>query len=367
MLTPYTDSSPFISSENDWSEEKILDSIRQMKEELRQRVVILAHHYQSDQIISFADETGDSLELAKKVSRYADREYIIFCGVRFMAETAKMLAGPHQKVILPDLEALCSLADMATSNDVESAWETILQFIPPTVIPITYINSSSDLKAFVGRKNGYVCTSSNADKIIRHALQEGERLFFFPDQHLGRNTCYQMGIPLEKMPVYHPHLPSGGLSEKQIKESRVLLWHGYCSVHQGFSVQQVKQVRKKDPDAKILVHPECPFDVVEASDMAGSTSFIINHIDQAALGTRFAVGTEINLVNRLAIKHFPVKTVYSLSPFQCLCTTMYRIRPFWLMKSLEAVREEKEFNHITVPEETARMALKALENMFRQS
>ena len=350
-------------SEEELSDEEVLKEIGDWKAKNTSGTVLLAHHYQHDEIVRFADASGDSLELARKISNYSQCRTIVFCGVHFMAETASMLAKPGQEVLIPDPEAGCFLADTAKEGEVALAWENISRSFKGKVIPITYINSSASLKAFVGEKGGAICTSSNAEKVIRWALSEGEKLFFLPDQHLGRNTCFKMGIPKEAMRLYDPNLPQGGLTESEIAEAKVILWYGYCSVHQGFTPAQIDYVRKTMPKTTVIVHPECAFEVVQKADLAGSTSYIISQIEKAPSGASFAVGTEINLVNRLAAR-FKDKQIFSLSPFQCLCTTMYRIRPRWLLGTLRSITKGKPENGVTVPEEVKIPAMKALNRML---
>jgi quinolinate synthase len=355
-------------SEKDLSDEQVMTELRAIKDRLGKRVVVLGHHYQQDDVISFADITGDSLELARKVADIKDAEYIIFCGVHFMAETADMLTTANQKVILPDLRAGCSMADMANRREIDVAWKHITDCIKDgqsagRIVPITYINCSAALKSFVGEHDGSICTSSNAEKIITWGLSQGEKLLFFPDQHLGRNTCFKLGIPLEDMVVYDPRKRFGGLTPEQIQKAKVILWYGFCSVHQGFTKEHITMWRNKEPDRKLIVHPECPFEVVQGADMAGSTSYIINQIKASPAGTKWAVGTEINLVNRLA-KTYPELDITSLSPYQCLCTTMYRVRPRWLLESYRAIEKNAPINIIKVDDETKKFALKALDQML---
>jgi quinolinate synthase len=350
-------------SENDLSDEEVIKQLTALKSKLGKKVVVLGHHYQQDDIIQFADVTGDSLELARKASSLGDAEYVIFCGVHFMAETADMLTKANQKVILPDLRAGCSMADMANRREIDLAWKHITSCTDEKIIPITYINCSAALKSFVGENHGSICTSSNAESIIKWAFSQGEKLLFFPDQHLGRNTCHKLGISLDEMVTYDPRKQFGGLTKEQIQKAKVILWYGFCSVHQGFNKDHITHWRAKDPQRVIIVHPECNFEVVQNSDLAGSTSFIINHIKAAAPGTKFAVGTEINLVNRLA-KQFPELDITSLSPYQCLCTTMYRVRPRWLLESFRSIENNTPMNIISVDEQTKKYALKALDQML---
>lgn len=349
-------------SEEELSDEQVLVELKKIKEELKDQVVVLGHHYQQDDVISFADITGDSLQLAREAAKL-DKPYIIFCGVHFMAETADMLTSPSQKVILPDLRAGCSMADMARRSEIDRAWSFMQNSTKAKIVPVTYINCAATLKAFVGENGGSICTSSNAEKIIKWALEQGEKLLFFPDQHLGRNTCFKMGIPLEDMVIYNPNMLNGGLTAEQVDKAKVILWYGFCSVHQGFTPEQVQNVKKKDPSMTVIVHPECNFETTQAADDNGSTSYIIDKIAKAPAGSRFAVGTEINLVNRLAQQHKD-KTIVSLSPYQCLCTTMYRVRPRWLLASFRAIKENKPINIISVPEDIARSSMKALDRML---
>lgn len=349
--------------ESELSDEQVMVELAAIKKRLGDRVVVLGHHYQQDDVIAFADITGDSLELARKAAEIKDAEYVMFCGVHFMAETADMLTGPNQKVILPDLRAGCSMADMANRREIDVAWEYMKKCTTDKIVPITYINCSAALKSFVGENDGSICTSSNAEKIITWGLNQGEKLLFFPDQHLGRNTCHKLGIKLEDMVVYDPRQRFGGLTPEQIQKAKVILWYGFCSVHQGFNKEHIAMWRQKDPERILIVHPECSFDVVQGADLAGSTSYIINQIKAAKPGTKFAVGTEINLVNRLA-KAYPHLDITSLSPYQCLCTTMYRVRPRWLLESYRAIERNQPINVITVDEVTKKFALKALDQML---
>ncbi len=349
--------------ESELSDERVLEELTAVKKRLGSRVVVLGHHYQQDDVIAFADVTGDSLELARKAAQIKDAEFVMFCGVHFMAETADMLTGPHQKVILPDLRAGCSMADMANRREIDVAWAHMKACTNEKIIPITYINCSAALKSFVGENDGSICTSSNAEKVITWGLSQGEKLLFFPDQHLGRNTCFKLGIKLEDMVVYDPRQRHGGLTPEQIRDAKVILWYGFCSVHQGFNESHIKEWRRRDPERILIVHPECSFEVVQGADLAGSTSYIIKQIAAAARGTKFAVGTEINLVNRLA-HQYPHLDITSLSPYQCLCTTMYRVRPRWLLESYRAIERGEAINVISVDEVTKKFALKALDQML---
>lgn len=356
------DSHKPIISEEELCDAEVLVELSKIKEELKDQVVVLGHHYQQDDVISFADITGDSLQLAREAANL-DKPYIIFCGVHFMAETTDILTRANQKVILPDLRAGCSMADMAKRSEIDKAWSFMQKSTKGKIIPVTYINCAATLKAFVGDNEGSICTSSNAEKIISWALKQGSKLLFFPDQHLGRNTCFKMGIPLSDMVVYNPNKQNGGLTSEQIDKAKVILWYGYCSVHQGFTLDQIHSIKKKDPAITVIVHPECNFEVTQAADDYGSTSYIIDKIERAPTGSRFAVGTEINLVNRLALKYSD-KTIVSLSPYQCLCTTMYRVRPRWLLASFRAIKENRPINIISVPDDIARSSIKALNRML---
>lgn len=349
--------------ESSLSDDAVLEELKAIKSRLGTKVVVLGHHYQQDDVIAFADIVGDSLELARKAAEIKDAEYILFCGVHFMAETADMLTSANQKVILPDLRAGCSMADMANRREIDVAWKYMQECTDEKIVPITYINCSAALKGFVGENSGSICTSSNAEKVITWGLSQGQKLLFFPDQHLGRNTCFKLGIPLEDMVVYDPRLRFGGLTPEQIQKAKVILWYGFCSVHQGFNTSQITQWRETDPERILIVHPECSFEVVQKSDLAGSTSYIINQVKAAKPGTKFAVGTEINLVNRLA-KQFPLLDIKSLSPYQCLCTTMYRVRPRWLLESYRSIERGEAINVIRVDESTKKYALKALDQML---
>lgn len=344
------------------SDEEVIKELQSLKRDIAVKHLVLGHHYQSNEVIQFADETGDSLALAKRAAQI-DKPYITFCGVHFMAETADMLTSDDQQIILPDLNAGCSMADMANDEQVNKAWSFFTQCTKEKITPITYINCTAELKAFVGSNGGAICTSSNARKVIEWAFKQGKKLLFFPDQHLGRNTCFEMGIPLEDMVVYNPNMLNGGLTAEQVDKAKVILWYGYCSVHQGFTAEQVEKFKIEKPDVQVIVHPECSFDVVQAAHDNGSTSYIIDKIQAAPAGSKFAVGTEINLVNRLAAK-FKDKEVHSLSPYQCLCTTMYRVRPRWLLASLLSIKEDKPINVIKVSKEIREPSLIALERML---
>jgi quinolinate synthase len=346
------------------SDAEIAERIEAARKELGSRVVILGHHYQRDDVIRHADLTGDSYQLSVMASQ-TDAEYIVFCGVHFMAESADILGKPAQRVILPDLGAGCSMADMATIEQVEDAWEQLREIgvLKNKVAPITYMNSSAAIKAFCGRNNGVVCTSSNAVPLFDIYLKEYDKMFFFPDQHLGRNTGAKFGIPLDKMVLWNPHEELGGNTEEELHEAKVILWRGHCSVHGRFKPWHVEQIRKQIPDVKVLVHPECAREVVEISDLNGSTSFIIKTVENAPPGSKWAIGTEVNLVNRLQ-QRFPDKEIHLLAPDLCMCATMYRIAPQNLAWALENLLEGNVVNEIVVEDETKHYALVALQRMI---
>jgi quinolinate synthase len=355
----------------DASDAELESRIIAAKAALGDRVVILGHFYQRDEVVKFADFVGDSFQLANAAKTKSEAEAIVFCGVHFMAETADMLSGAHQSVILPNLAAGCSMADMADAPSVEACWEQLEKVygtepdadgrVP--VIPVTYMNSSAALKAFCGEHGGIVCTSSNAATVLEWAFERGQRVLFFPDQHLGRNTAKAMGVPLENMPLWNPRMPLGGNDEQTLRDARVVLWQGFCSVHKRFTVAQIEQARVDYPGVRVIVHPECPMEVVDAADEAGSTDYILKAIQAAPDGTTFAIGTEINMVNRLAAQ-YPQHTIFCLDPVICPCSTMYRIHPGYLAWVLEGLLEGEVRNQITVPEATAVNARVALERML---
>jgi quinolinate synthase len=345
------------------SEQELDDRIAQAKAQLGSRVVILGHHYQRDEVVKFADYRGDSLKLSRLAASRKEAEYIVFCGVHFMAESADILRDEHQIVILPDMNAGCSMADMAALEQVEVCWEEITSRVEGKIVPVTYINSTAAIKAFVGRQGGAVCTSSNARKIMEWALTRGEKGLFIPDEHLGRNTAYRMGIPLNEMVVWDPHEELGGLTEEEIERARVILWKGHCSVHQRFLPQHVERARKDYPGIQVVVHPECRWDVCELADAVGSTEFIIKKIAEGGPGSKFAVGTEIHLVKRLAQEN-PDRFVISLDDCGCLCSTMYRISPQHLCWVLESLVAGQVVNRVQVDEETRRWARLALDRML---
>ncbi|HEX9227811.1 MAG TPA: quinolinate synthase NadA [Arthrobacter sp.] len=345
--------------------------IRAAKAALGERAVVLGHFYQRDEVIEYADFVGDSFQLANAALTRPDAEAIIFCGVHFMAETADILSRPDQAVILPNLAAGCSMADMADIDSVTECWEQLEELygtepdadgrVP--VIPVTYMNSSAALKGFCGEHGGIVCTSSNASTVLEWAFERGQRVLFFPDQHLGRNTAKAMGVPLEQMPMWNPRKDLGGNDEVDLLESRVILWHGFCSVHKRFNVGQIEKARAEFPGVQVIVHPECPMEVVDAADSAGSTDFIRKAIAGATEPTTFAIGTEINMVNRLAAE-YPQHTIFCLDPVICPCSTMYRIHPGYLAWVLEALVRGEVVNRITVTDDVAAPAKVALERML---
>ena len=345
----------------DLTVEQMEQRIEAIKARLGSRLFLPAHHYQKDEVIQFADATGDSLQLARLAEQMSEAEFIVFCGVHFMAETADMLTRDDQLVILPDMRAGCSMADMADIDQTEVAWEELTDLLGDSIIPITYVNSTAAIKAFVGKHGGATVTSSNAHDIVRWALEAGERILFLPDQHLGRNTAYDLGVPLEAMAVWDP-LRERLVYEGDIEDVRVILWKGHCSVHEKFNVAQIEALRKHDPERRIIVHPECTFDVVQAADEAGSTSYIIDQIEASAPGTKWAVGTEMNLVNRLAATH-PEQDIVSLNPYMCPCLTMNRIDLPHLLWALESL-ETDPVNIIRVDQETTKWATRALERML---
>ena len=384
------------------SDQEVFDRISAAKQALGSRLVILGHHYQRDEVIVHADYRGDSYKLAKDAQRHPDAEFIVFCGVHFMAESADILASPNQRVILPNLAAGCSMADMANVFQVKNCWRELegvlecgnslplcageqargyqsgnelphsidsqsgnkLPHSKEALLPITYINSAANLKAFVGEKGGTVCTSTNAPTAVKWALDRADKVLFFPDQHLGRNTGVKLGYSPDEMVVWNPFKPLGGNTEAEIRAAKFILWKGHCSVHQRFTVEQVRKARAEHPGIQILVHPECPLEVVQESDLAGSTEFIIKSVEASPVGSKWAIGTEINLVSRLA-KENPDKTIFCLDPQICPCSTMYRIHPSFLCWVLESLARGEVVNEIVVPEKTAQFASLALDRMLQ--
>jgi len=345
--------------------------IRAARDTLGNSVVILGHYYQRDEVVQYADFVGDSFQLANAALTRPEAETIVFCGVHFMAETADILARPEQHVILPNLAAGCSMADMADEDSVEAAWDQLMQVYADedsggkqAVVPVTYMNSSAALKAFCGRNGGIVCTSSNAATVLEWAFERGRRVLFFPDQHLGRNTAKAMGIPLEQIPMINARKPGLGVDEHVLRDAKVLLWPGFCSVHKRFTVDQIDQARSQYPGVKVIVHPECPMPVVDAADASGSTEKIRKFVEASQAGDVIAIGTEINMVNRLAAQ-YPDRTIFCLDPVICPCSTMYRIHPGYLAWTLEGLVAGEVRNEIVVPDDVARDAKVALERMLK--
>ena len=355
------------------SDDEMDARIAAAKRTLGERLVILGHHYQRDEVIKFADYTGDSLKLARAAASRGKAEFIVFCGVHFMAESADILRAPHQKVVLPDLAAGCSMADMAAPDQLDMCWRELAEMgidtdIAPDgragVIPVTYINSSAAIKAFCGDHGGIVCTSTNAASVMKWAWERGEKLLMLPDQHLGRNTAFRMGVPLDRMVVWDPNEIWGGLQPEQVKAAKLILWKGHCSVHTRFTVQQIAAFRKKYPNGRVIAHPECTFDVVQAADESGSTEHIITAVRNSPPGSVWAVATEIHLVNRLMHEVAPDRTVVTLDPFGCLCSTMFRVSPNHLLWVLEGLVAGQIHNQIIVPEPQKSQARIALDRML---
>ena len=347
------------------SDPDLVARARRAKEALGERVFILGHHYQRDEVIQFADVTGDSFKLARDAAARPAAEFVVFCGVHFMAESADILTGPDQAVVLPDLAAGCSMADMAAIGQVEDAWDVLADAgITDVTIPITYMNSTAAIKGFTGRNRGAVCTSSNARRALEWAFEQGEKVFFLPDQHLGRNTAVlDLGLSLDDCVVYDPHKPQGGLTVDQVRAAKVILWKGHCSVHGRFSLDSVVDVRERVPGVNVLVHPECKHEVVTAADYVGSTEYIINTLDAAPTGSAWAIGTELNLVKRLALAH-PDKQVVFLDKTVCFCATMNRIDLPHLVWALENLVEGTVVNRIEVDPDVAHWARIALDRML---
>lgn len=347
------------------SVEEMERQIRAIKDALGDELFIPGHHYQKDEVIQFADAAGDSLQLAQLCEKNTKAKHIVFCGVHFMAETADMLTTDHQAVYLPDMRAGCSMADMADIYQTEAAWPVLQQIFGDTILPLTYVNSTAAIKAFVGKNGGACVTSSNAKKMVAWAFTQKKRIFFLPDQHLGRNTAFDLGIPLDAMAVWNPQTNS--LETDQDPENiRVILWKGHCSVHEGFSVAQIEHVRKTHPTMRVIVHPECSREVVAASDDAGSTKYIIDQIEAAPANTQWAIGTEMNLVNRLIAEHLD-KKIISLNPYMCPCLTMNRIDLAHLLWSLDSIVAGTPQNQITVDAKTTQDAKLALTRMLERA
>ena len=345
--------------------EELDERIFEAKARLAGRLVVLGHHYQRNEIIRFADYIGDSFKLSQFAATQEGAEYIIFCGVHFMAETADILSGRHQQVILPNLTAGCSMADMAHVDDVLDCWDDLEEVLGDDggITPITYMNSTAAIKALCGRNDGIVCTSSNARATFEWAFAKSERVLFLPDQHLGRNTAVQLGVGLDEMVVWNPFKPLGGHTEDELRRARVILWQGHCSVHTRFTMEQIEEARRRIPGVNVLVHPECTYDVVQAADFNGSTEFITKTISDAEPGSAWAVGTEISLVNRIAQQN-PDKTVFCLDSVVCPCSTMYRIHPAYLSWVLDGLNEGVVVNQIAVDDRTADEARVALDRML---
>lgn len=349
-------------------DQTVFERIQAAKTSLGKKLVILGHHYQRDEIIVHADYRGDSYKLAKDAGSHPEAEFIVFCGVHFMAESADILTGDHQKVILPNMAAGCSMADMANLFQVKACWRQLGEVLGDgldEVVPVTYINSAANLKGFVGEHGGTVCTSTNAPVALEWALKQGKKVLFFPDQHLGRNTGAKMGFdPTQDMVLWDPFKPLGGNTAERIREATFILWKGHCSVHKRFTTEQIASARTRHPDVQILVHPECELEVVRVSDLNGSTEFIIKTIEAAEPGSVWGVGTEVNLVNRLAQEHLD-KTIFCLDPQICPCSTMYRIHPTFLLWVLERLVAGEVVNQVCVPEKVAVGARAALEQMLK--
>ncbi len=362
MAATAIDLQPYASLDDATCDERI----RKAKAALGERVVILGHHYQRDEVFQHADFSGDSLKLSRQAAA-SSAEYIVFCGVHFMAEVADIISRPEQVAILPDMAAGCAMADMADLDQVERAWRELSSVLDPdeTITPVTYINSAANLKAFCGVHGGIVCTSTNARNILEWSFERREKVLFFPDQHLGRNTGYRMGIPLDEMVVWDYDQPMGGLTEEEIHRARIILWKGFCSVHQMFQPEQIENFRREVPDGKVISHPEASFEVCQQSDYVGSTEYIIKTITEAEPGTSWLVGTELNLVNRLhnTLAH-ENKTVQFMSPMVCMCSTMFRIDPQHLAWVLENLVEGNVVNRVSVPDDVAENARTALQRML---
>ena len=345
--------------------DEISDGIAEVKAELGKDLTILGHHYQRADVVQYADFRGDSFKLSQMAAAEREAKYVAFCGVHFMAETADILTSDEQQIILPNLAAGCSMADMARSEDAEDAWDDLMGVLGASdeIIPITYMNSTAAIKALCGRNNGIVCTSSNAGNAFDWAFSRGKRVLFLPDQHLGRNTALTMGIPIDQMIIWSPFKTLGGNSPEAIRSSKVILWEGHCSVHTRFTPQQIDDARAKYPDVNVIVHPECVNETVVAADFNGSTEKIVQMVTNSPAGSVWAIGTEINLVNRLA-KENPDKTVFCLDPIVCPCATMYRVHPAYLLWVLEGLRGGITINQIKVPEPIAGEARIALERML---
>ncbi len=351
-----------LASYRDLGEAELARRIESAKQRLGERVVLLGHHYQRDEVVRHAHFLGDSYKLAR-LAADSKAEFIVFCGVHFMAESADILAQPRQRVLLPDLGAGCSMSDMADADEVEEAWVELEDLLGETITPITYMNSSAAIKAFCGRHEGLVCTSSNAPEAFRWAWERRERILFLPDEHLGRNTGARLGVPLERMAVWNPRIPSERARGAIASDAPLVLWKGYCSVHQRFTPGQAAWARQQHPGLRVIVHPECPYETCQSADLVGSTEYIIQQVTQSPAGSKWAVGTEIHLVHRLARQN-PDKLVLSLQPNVCACATMYRIDPIHLAWTLENLADGVVVNEIRVDDETSRWARLALGRML---
>ncbi|MFV2121047.1 quinolinate synthase NadA [Streptomyces sp. Act-28] len=349
------------------SDPDLVERARAAKARLGDKVFVLGHHYQRDEVIQFADVTGDSFKLARDAAARPEAEYIVFCGVHFMAESADILTGDDQKVVLPDLAAGCSMADMATAEQVAECWDVLTEAgVADVTVPVSYMNSSADIKAFTGKHGGTICTSSNAERALNWAFEQGEKVLFLPDQHLGRNTAVRdMGMSLDDCVVYNPHRPNGGLTAEQLRDAKMILWRGHCSVHGRFSLESVDEVRERIPGVNVLVHPECRHEVVAAADHVGSTEYIIKTLEAAPAGSKWAIGTELNLVRRLANRFADEgKEIVFLDRTVCFCSTMNRIDLPHLVWALESLAEGNLVNRIQVDRETESFAKLALERML---
>lgn len=347
------------------SKTEMANRVMEIKQQLGEDLFIPCHHYQKDEVVPFADAIGDSLQLAQIATSNKQAKHIVFCGVHFMAETADMLTTNEQMVTLPDMRAGCSMADMADIHQLTNAWPILQNLFGDTILPVTYINSTAAIKSFVGEYGGTTVTSSNAATIVAWALEQKERIFFLPDQHLGRNTAFELGIPLDAMAIWDP-IKNKLEYEGNLEDCKVILWKGYCSVHQHFTVKNIETIRKNSPNMRIIVHPECTHEVVSLADDFGSTKKIVTEISNAAPGTEWAIGTEANLVGRI-IQENPDKKIVSLNPFMCPCMTMNRIDLPHLLWTLESIQNNEKRNQIKVDEQTTKFALKALERMLQLS
>ena len=351
----------YLGLPDDVMERRIADA----RAALGERLVVLGHHYQRDEVIRFADYTGDSFKLSRSIANHPRAEFIVFCGVHFMAESADILSLPHQQVILPDLAAGCSMADMVAPDQLELCWAELEQLgVSADVVPVTYINSAASIKAFVGERGGTICTSANARATLEWGWKQREKILFMPDEHLGRNTAWKMGVPLDQMVVWDPNEPYGGLTREQVERARLILWKGHCSVHVRFTTRQIDAVRNEHPGIRVIAHPEVPFDVFRAADETGSTEYILKAVRDGAPGSTWAVATEVHLVHRLAAEVAPSKLVVSLDQMGCLCSTMFRVSPNHLLWVLEGLIEGRVHNRIAVPDDQKKWAKIALERML---